>query len=94
MFTNLKSLKILKKDLKEDIKLFLPKMKSLTSLTLPSFHIEKLDFIYTECRSLQTLEFNCYYEKEDFIVKNLERMIELVKSDIIHKNFPLTLVFE
>jgi hypothetical protein len=40
-----------------DIKLILPKMKSLTSLALPLYDNEYLDYIYTECRSLHTLKF-------------------------------------
>jgi hypothetical protein len=60
MFNNLSSLTI-KKDLKKvDIKLLLPKMKSLTSLTLGHYDKEYLDFIYTECKSLHTLELYCY----------------------------------
>jgi hypothetical protein len=43
------------------------------------------------------LKFNCIYIedfKEDIHLKNLERLIESVKSAIIERDFLLTLIFE
>jgi hypothetical protein len=59
MFNNLRSLMINRDLTKDAIKLFLPKMKSLTSLGLPCDDNEYLDYIYTECKSLHTLKLHC-----------------------------------
>jgi hypothetical protein len=67
MFNNLRSLTINKILNKVDIKLFLPKMKSLHSLGLPYYDNEYSDYIYTQCRSLHTLKFDCEF-KYDILV--------------------------
>jgi hypothetical protein len=38
------------------------------------------------------LELYCYFN-DDIIVEDFERMIESIKSGIIKRDFPLTLVF-
>ena len=67
MFNNLRTLTIHNAENEVDIKLLLPKMKSLHSLALGIYDNEYLDYIYTQCRSLHTLEFNCY-KNDDILV--------------------------
>jgi hypothetical protein len=93
MFNNLRSLAINDAENEVDIKLLLPKMKSLHSLALGIYDNEYLDYIYTQCRSLHTFKFNCEY-MDDIFVYYFERMIESIKSGIIERDFPLTLVLD
>ena len=68
-------------------------MKSLTSLTLSGYDIEYLDYIYTQCKSLRSLKFDCF-ELDNILVEKFERMIESIKLGLIERDFPLTLVLD
>jgi len=67
MFNNLRSLAINCAVDKVDIKILLPKMKSLRTLDLSYDENEYLDYIYTECKSLHRLKYGCL-NKDDILV--------------------------
>ena len=68
-------------------------MKSLTSLALHYSDFEQFDYIYTQCRSLHTLKYNCF-SMDNFIVEDFERIVESINSGFIQRDFPLTLVLD
>ena len=95
LFTNLRELKIMDSCEMFDLESHLPKMKALTTLSLcfrSSCTANYLGGIYNNCRQLHTFEISLRIAFD--YVDYFEEMIESMKSNLIKRSTPLTLIIQ